>query len=252
MGSFINRRTTGRRFAFWLIFLGIVAPQALPITAYTGRILPNGPVTLYREDKAIGVYTQEAPLPEDVFLLPEERCAVQLYDLYLVAEALTLFAVDTSDGQRNLFVKEGIIFFKTADMRRPLHFITPAGKVSVHQIRLQAALGDSSIKGYVAVYPQRTELGVAEGGSMDVSTDQGLMTISAGSRIIMAQAEMDIGLPAEEPQAEPDPQPSEGWSQQQKIAAGALGAGAVAGILLGLAGGGGGGGDGGSVSPASP
>jgi hypothetical protein len=254
MASFINRQTLGRRFAFWLIFVGIVVPQTLAICAYAGRIFPNGPVTLYRENKAIGVYTQEAPLAEDVFFLSEQRCAVQLYDLYLVAEALTLFAVETSEGHRNLFVKEGIIFFKTADMRRPLNFITPAGKVSVEQIRLQAASGDSSIKGYVAVYPERTELGVAEGGSMDVSTDQGFMTISAGTRIILAQADMDIGLPEERPQAEPEPPPSEGWSQQQKIAAGAIGAGVVAGILLGLSGGGGGGAgaDGGSVSPASP
>jgi hypothetical protein len=159
-------------------------------------------------------------------------------------------------------VKEGVIFFKTADMRRPLHFITPWGEISVEQIRLHAASGDASIKGYVAVYPTRTELGVAEGGSMDVITDQGLMSISSGSRIILAQADMDIGLPEEQPQAEADPPPEpQGWSQRQKIAAGAIGAGAVAGILLGLSGGGGGGGDdggggggdnGGSISPSSP
>jgi hypothetical protein len=253
MDSFIKHRTAGRRPAFWLVVLGI-AGLVLPIIAYAGgRLLPNGPVTLYQEDKAIGTYTQEAPLPEGAFLRSGQRCAVLLHDLYLVAEANTLFAVDTSGNQRNLTVRDGIIYFKTGDMRRPLNFITPAGQVNVHQIHLNAASGDASIKGYVAVHQDRIELGVAEGGSMVVSTDQGVMTVSTGSRIILAQAHMDLGLSEEdEPEAEPTPPPPAGWTQGQKIAAGAIGAGAVAGILLGLGGGGGGGGGGGSLSPSTP
>lgn len=255
MDDFNKPRTLDRRLALWIIVQGIIV-LVFPIMAYAGgRLIPNGPVTLYQTDKAIGVYTREAPLPEGVFLMSEQRCAVLLHDLYLVAEPHALFAVDTSGNQRNLSIKDGIIYFKTGDMRRPLHFITPAGQISVHQIRLQAGLGETSIKGYVAAYQDRSELGVAEGGSMVVSTDQGVMTVSAGSRIILAQAHMDLGLSEEEdePEAEPpSPKPS-GWTQQQKIAAGALGAGAVGGILLGLSGGGGGGGGGGvSVSPASP
>jgi hypothetical protein len=112
MNSFINCRTTGRRLAFWLVFLTIVFSQAFCLATSAGRLLPNGPVTLYQEDKAIGVYTREAPLPENVYMLSEERCAVQLYDLYLVAEALTRFAVDTSEWPAKSLGQRGGHFFQ--------------------------------------------------------------------------------------------------------------------------------------------
>jgi hypothetical protein len=95
-------------------------------------------------------------------------------------------------------------------------------------------------------------MGVAEGGSMDVFTDNGLMTIQSGKKIILSQADMDIGLPEDEPTAaQEQPESKPGMSTGKKIAFGALGVAAVAGIALGL-GGGGGGDDGGSVSPSTP
>jgi hypothetical protein len=103
----------------------------------------------------------------------------------------------------------------------------------------------------VAVTENRTELGVAEGGSMDVFTDDGLMTIQSGKKIILSQADMDIGLPeSSEPAAKQPPKPEPGMSSGRKIGYGALGVGAIAGIAMGL-GGGGGGGDS-AVSPSTP
>ena len=93
---------------------------------------------------------------------------------------------------------------------------------------------------------------------MDVFTDNGLMTIQSGKKIILSQADMGIGLPEEEkpaaqkpPAAEQLPESEPGMSRNKKIAYGALGAVAIAGIALGLGGGGGGGG-GGDVSPSTP
>ena len=203
------------------------------------------------------MYTKEAPLPEGAVISTDGRCAIKLDDLYLVAEDQSLFSISISGRQRNLFVKEGTIYFKTATMRRSLAFVTPDGQVSVQRIRLHAGLSDGSLSGYVAVTESQSELGVAQGGSMDVLTDQGPMTIQSGKKIILAQADMDIGLPEEEepaaqqpPEAEEEPKPA-GMPTGRKIAYGALGVAAVAGIALGLGGGGGGGG-GGSVSPSTP
>lgn len=228
-------------------------------TALAGvdRIYPDGKVTLWRGDRQIGIYTQEAPLPEGAVISTEGRCAIKLDDLYLVAEDQSVFSVSTTGGQRNLFVKQGVIYFKTSAIRHPLVFVTPNGQINVQQIRLKAAFGDASLKGYVAVTEKQSELGVAEGGAMDVLTDDGLMTIDAGKKIILAQADMDIGLPEadqpspDQPSAEQPPEKKKGWSTRKKIAIGAVGALAVAGIALGLGGGGGGGGDG-DVSPSSP
>lgn len=225
--------------------------QSVALSAGSDRIYPTDKVTLHRGDQVVGVYTKEAPLPEGSIISTTGRCAIRLDDLYLVAEDQSVFSISSSGRQRNLFIKQGLVYFKTSAIKRTLAFITPAGQISVHQIRLNAAFDDASIKGYVSVTEKQSELGVAEGGSMDVFTDEGLMTIQAGKKIILSQADMEIGLPEkEEPAAKPQPESKKGWSTGQKIAAGAVGVGAIAGILMGLGGGGGGGG--GTVSPSSP
>ena len=68
-------------------------------------------------------------------------------------------------------------------MRQPITLITPNGEITVQRIRLDAAFNDQSIKGYLAVTKGQSELGVVEGGSMDVLTDNGQVTIKSGNNI---------------------------------------------------------------------
>ncbi|MBR9986595.1 MAG: hypothetical protein KFF68_11845 [Desulfosarcina sp.] len=251
-----EKRIEIRIVVFSLAFL--MVSQGVSVLADADRIYPTNKVTLYRGDQVVGVYTKEAPLPEGSIISADGRCAVKLDDLYLVGEDQSVFSINTSGRQRNLFVKEGTVYFKTSAMKRSFSFITPDGPISVQGIRLNAAFGDGSIKGYVAVTENRSEFGVAEGGSMDVFTDNGLMTVEAGKKIILSQADMGIGLPEEEKPAAKQPPPAEqpsesepGMSRNKKIVYGVLGGVAIAGIALGLGGGGGGGG-GGTVSPSTP
>jgi hypothetical protein len=250
MRRFSKKGITIRMWIFTLTVL--MTGQGAAVLAGSDRIMPTGKVTLYRGDQVTGTYTKEAPLPEGSVISTDGRCAVKLDDLYLVVEDQGVFSISTSGNQRNLFIKQGTAYFKTASIKRTLAFITPNGQVSVQRIRLNASFDDPSLKGYVAVTENQSELGVAEGGSMDVFTDDGLMTIQTGKKIILSQADMDIGLPdEEEPTAQQPPEPKSGTSTSRKIVYGALGVAAIAGIALGLGGGGGGGG-GGSVSPSSP
>ncbi|BBO75664.1 hypothetical protein DSCW_30810 [Desulfosarcina widdelii] len=230
--------------------------QSVAVWAGSDRIYPTGKVTLLRGDRTVGVYTREAPLPNGTILSTQGRCGIKLNDLYLVAEDQCVFSINTTGRQRHLFIRQGSVYFKTRGMKHTLTLFTPNGAISVQRIRLNAGFDDAFLKGYISVSDERSELGVAEGGSMDVFTDDGLMTIPAGKKIILAQADMDIGLPEEEPPAAREPPETEkGWSTGTKVAVGTLGVGAVAGILMGLGGGGGGGdggGGGGSVSPSAP
>ena len=245
----------GKKIAVKLVVFGLtwlMGGQGAVAVAGSGRIYPANQVTLHRGGKIASVYTQEAPLPEGSIISTDGRCAVKLDDVYLVAEDQSIFSIATTDRQRNLLIKKGTIYFKTAAMRRALAFITPNGQIDVQRIRLNAAFLDGTINGYVAVTEDAIELGVGQGGSMDVLTDQGPMTIDAGKKIILSQADMDIGLPAEEePAAQQPPEPEPAKSNKNKIIYGTLGVAAIAGLALGLGGGGGGGG-GGEVSPSSP
>jgi hypothetical protein len=249
---FFRKKKFGiKLIVFWLTVF-MISPGGLAL-AGSDRIYPTGKVTLYRDDKIVGEFTKEAPLPEGSIISADGRCAIKLDDLYLVAEDKSVFSISTSGRQRNLFIKEGTVYFKTSSMRRAFAFITPNGQISVERIRLNASFGDGAINGYVAVSENQSELGVAQGGSMDVFTEQGPMTIQSGKRIILSQADMDIGLPEdEEPAAQQPPETEPEKMSGKKIVYGALGAVALAGIALGLGGGGGGGGGDGTVSPSTP
>jgi len=224
-----------------LLTIAMLNP-GVAVGAGLNRIYPTDKVTIYDGDKKVGVYTKEAPFPEGATISTSGRCAVKLGALFLVAEDQSVFSSNTSGRQRNLFIKDGNIYFKISKMRQPLTLITPNGEITVQSIRLDAALYDQSIKGYVAVTKGQSELGVVEGGSMDVLTDNGQVTIKSGSNLILSQAEMDIGAPPEgEKPAEEEPQkPKTGLTGTQigYIALAALGG---IGLIFALGGGGGGG-----------
>ena len=238
-----------------LILTAFMVNPGVVVGANSDRIYPTIKVTIYDGDKKVGAYTKEAPFPVGSTISTSGRCAVKLGDLFFVGEDQSVFSSNTSGRQRNLFLREGIIYFKTSRMRQPFTLITPDGHITVQRIRLDAALYDHSIKGYLAVTKDQSELGIVEGGSMDVLTDNGQVTIKPGNSIFLSQAEMDIGAPpTEEQPTEEEPQkPKTGWTGTQ-IALATLGALAGIGLIFGVAGGGGsgGGGGGGNVSPASP
>ena len=167
---------------------------------------------------------------------------------------------------RKFSIKEGTLYFAVSDMSRSLNFVTPPGNLAVLDILLNAATGSQQLKGYVAVKKNGSELGVIEGGSMIVSTHKGETMLKSGQRLILAQADLDVGAPEEteaseekeveeQPESKVEKEEKGGMSKNTKIIVGVVAAAAVAGGLGALAGGGGGGGgsgDGGTVSPSSP
>jgi hypothetical protein len=229
----------------------------------SARIYPTGKITIYNGNQRVGEFNKEAPVPEGFLIAADGRCGVRMEDIYLVAEDKSLFSVATSANRRELLIKEGTLYFAVSDMSRSLNFKTPFGMLAVLDILLNSATGSPQLKGYVSVKQNGSEIGIIEGGSMIVSTQQGEMMIESGKQITLAQADMDVGAPEEtettdekEGQGEKEGKESKaGMTERTKIILGAIGVAAVAvgvGALAGGGGGGGGGSDGGSVSPSSP
>ena len=231
----------------------------------SARIYPTGKITIYNGNQRVGEFNKEAPVPEGFLIAADGRCGVRMEDIYLVAEDKSLFSVATSANLRKLLIKEGTLYFAVSDMSRSLNFVTPSGTLAVLDILLNTAANSPKLKGYVSVKQNGSEIGIIEGGSMIVSTQQGEMMIESGKKLTLAQADMDVGAP-EETEASDEKEGKEekdgkeekpGMSRNQKIIVGAIAVAAVAvgvGALAGGGGGGGGGGgdDGGSISPSSP
>jgi hypothetical protein len=234
----------------------------------SARIYPTGKITIYSGNQRVGEFNKEAPFPDGFLIATDGRCGVKMEDIYLVAEDKSLFSVATAANLRELLIKEGTVYFAVSKMSYSLNFFTPSGNLAVLDILLNAAAGSPQLKGYVAVKQSGSELGVIEGGSMIVSTQQGEMMIKSGQRLILAQADLDVGAPEEietsdetegkqEKEGKEGKEGKAGMSKNRKIILGAIGVVAVAAGVGALAGGGGGGGGGGSdgggpISPSSP
>ena len=243
-----GRKKLGLKF----LAIGLSFALALPGFASelkSARIYPTGKITIYSGDQRVGEFSKEAPFPEGFLIAADGKCGVKMEHIYLVAEDRSLFSVATSANPRKLLVKEGTVYFAISKMSHPLSFITPSGSVAVLDILLNAATVSSPLKGYVSVKQNRSELGIIKGGSMIVSTQQGEMMIESGQRLILAQADLDVGAPEEiETSDEKEGQEEKtgkeekpGMSKNQKIIVGAIGVVAVAVGIGALAGGGGGG-----------
>jgi hypothetical protein len=247
-----------------LLAIGLSLALAIPgfsSELKSARIYPTGKITIYSGNQRVGEFNKEAPFPEGFLIEADGKCGVRMNDIYLVAEDRSLFSVVTSANLRRLLIKKGTLYFAVSGMSRSLNFITPFGTLAVLDILLNAATDSPQLKGYVSIKQNGSEIGIIEGGSMIVSTQQGDMMIESGQQITLAQADMDVGAPEElEPSDEEDVKAEEaiegekagmekkaGMSKNTKIVLGAVGGAVVIGGIGALAaGGGGGGGSGGS------
>ena len=209
----------------------------------SARIIPKGTVSVIKDGKAVGEFTQEAPLPEGSLLRCEGQCAVRMNDVYMVAEPGTVFSVSPMANSNELFVQEGIVYFSINESSRPLQFNTPAGVVTTRQ----ASLTDAELKGYVRVSGNEAEVGVIEGGTMIVDTPDGEMALLPGKQVTLAL--VDPGTSASAAAGEG------GSTLVTDVVLGVVGTAVIVGGIYGLHkvvdnnGGGGGGSDG---SPSSP
>ena len=211
---------------------------------FAARIVPTGKVSIIKDGKVIGEFTQEAPLPEGALLRCEDKCAVKLDDVYMVAEPGTVFSVSSTADRHDIMVQEGTVYYSLNESSRPLNFDTPAGAATTGDYTMT----DGELRGYVRVVGNETEIGVIGGGSMTVSTGSEIVPVSSGKKVTMALADPGTTPTAAGAQ--------EGMSKNTKIAIGVIAAAVMIGGGIALASSGGGGGGGGrdrdDGSPSSP
>ncbi len=235
---------------FIVIILVVFSTSAMASNFNSARIMPGKKVLIYRGDQQVGELTAESPLPDGALLGCHGDCAVRMDDFMLIGADQSLFSVTTQDNSRELLVRDGTVFFALSKLPHSLVFVTPEGAVTVQQLILNAAADRSAIKGYVEVSGESSEIGVIEGGSMRVSTDDGETTIQSGQKIILAQNEAG-GTTGYETDTSNEKR-SGNW-RTAAIVGGVLAAGAAAFAIASSSGGGGSGGDGNrSSSPSSP
>jgi len=222
----LSKRKKTLMMKVFVVFLSFVFVSA----GFAARIVPTGTVSIIKDGKVVGQFSQEAPLPEGALLRCEAQCAVQLDDVYMVAEPDTVFSISPMADRHDVLVQQGTVYYSLNESSRPLHFDTPAGSATTGDLTMT----ESELRGYVRVVGNDTEIGVIGGGTMTVATGSEVVPITSGKKITMTLA--DSGKPANAAGGQ------EGMSRNTKIALGVVGAAVVAGGIYAISSSGGGGG----------
>ncbi len=146
--------------------------------ANAARVIPAGKVSIIKDGRVIGEFSQEASLPEGYLLKCEGKCAVKLDDVYMAVERDTVFSVKPTATSHMVYVQEGTVYYSISESSRPLQISSPAGDIATGDL----SLSDSELRGYVRVAGNKTEIGVLSGGSMKLETESGEMIIASGKK----------------------------------------------------------------------
>lgn len=229
----LGKRKKALMIKVFVVFLSF----AFVTAGFAARITPTGKVSIIKDGRVIGQFSRETPLPEGALLRCEAKCAIQLDDVYMVAEPNTVFSISPMANRHDVLVQQGTLYYSLNESSRPLHFDTPSGNATTGDLTMT----DGQLRGYVRVVGNETEIGVIGGGSMTVATGSGEMTLTSGKKVTMTLASSEIIANAAGGQP----------STSMIIGAIAVAVLAAGGIAL-AANSGGGGGGGISGSPSSP
>jgi hypothetical protein len=171
-------------------FLMVLCFFTTVIAEEVSRLVPTDKVTVFKDGKKIAEYTKEMPVPESVILSCNGKCGIKLDDISIVGEDQSRFLIDSAQNNRYLGVEEGLVYFGISTMPRKIVFMTPKGAVSANQVFIEASSNNRMVEGYIKVSDDISEIGVIDGGSLQLLTNDGQQLLKPGQRFILAQAEI--------------------------------------------------------------
>ncbi len=187
-------------------------------SAAGGGIL-QGNYSIYKDGKIAANLTGKNPMIEDSLLVCNGKCVINSHGISLVAAQNAIFAVRDQGNQFNLLVKQGKVDFALLNPSRKIGFYTPDGGYTVGKGIVKTSV-DSSLRGFMQVENGKTEVGLYD-GSMVFTTAEGIKTVNANEKIILAMAEIPgNGGAASEPVAKEkgnDKKKGADWWSQNKV-----------------------------------
>ena len=154
---------------------------------FAAEIVPMGKVSIIKDGYVVGEFNQKAMLPEGFLLRCEAMCIIQLDDVSMEVEPKTAFSVSQLANHHDLRVRQGTVYYSLNKSTRPLHFDTPAEKVTIDKLDMNS----SEVKGYVRAVKDATEIGVFGGGTMTLELESDKMSVLSGKKLTIAVADTE-------------------------------------------------------------
>ncbi len=156
--------------------------------AAPGGSIAQGNISVYDGGRIVSKLRGKNPVQEGSLLVCDGKCLVRSNGISIMAEDQSAFAVKNEADRFDLLVRKGHVEFTVTDNTRKMAFFTPDGAYSEAEMMFNAST-DSVVRGYMDVSDKGTELGVRE-GKMVFHTANGVKTIGANNKILLAMAEV--------------------------------------------------------------
>lgn len=159
----------------------------------TGGSIGHGDISVYKNGALTAKLTGQNPIEDGALLLCDGKCMIKSEGISLIAKDNAQIAVTNETEIFKLYVKEGQVDYIISNNVRKIAFYTPQGTYSVAEVIFNAS-SQPVVKGSVVVNGDgATEITVTE-GRMVFATSEGMKTVDANNKIVLAVAPGDTGF----------------------------------------------------------
>lgn len=152
-----------------------------------GGSIGHGNLSVYKNGQLVSRLTGQNPIEDGSLLICDGKCMIKSEGISLVAGDKANVAVSNEENTFKLYVKEGKVDYIINSNVRTISFYTPQGTYTVAEVIFNAG-SKSSVRGTVEVDSTgKTEITVTE-GRMVFATAEGMKTVDAQNKIVLAQA----------------------------------------------------------------
>ncbi|SDP71336.1 hypothetical protein [Desulforhopalus singaporensis] len=171
---------------------------AAPTFSLAGGSVGYGDISIYKNDVLTTKMTGQNPVEDGSLLVCDGKCMFKSEGVSLVALDGSKIAIAGEPEIFKLYVREGSVDYVINNNSRKIAFYTPQGTYTAAEVIFNASTSPV-VKGNVLVGDDgKTEITVTE-GRMVFATAEGMKTVDANNKIVLAQLPVDkkgLGLEA--------------------------------------------------------
>jgi hypothetical protein len=170
-----------------------IALSSANVCFAVGGSIGHGNISVYKDGQLVNKLTGQNPLQDGALLVCDGKCMIKSEGISLIAGDKAKVAVANEENSFKLYMKEGKVDYNITSNVRTIAFYTPQGTYTVAEVVFNAG-NQSSVKGSVQVDASgKTEISVTE-GKMVFATAEGMKTVDANNKIVLAVAPEGGGL----------------------------------------------------------
>ncbi|BHH85119.1 hypothetical protein [Desulforhopalus sp. 52FAK] len=152
-----------------------------------GGSIGHGDISVYKNGQLTAKLSGKNPVEDGALLMCDGKCMLKSEGISIIAADKSQVAVTNLEDTFKLYLKEGKVDYIISSNARKIAFHTPQGTYTVAEVVFNASSG-SVVKGSVVVGADgATEISVTE-GKMVFATADGMKTVDANNKIILAVA----------------------------------------------------------------